>query len=318
MIHSNPFLFAFVLLISIFRLQGQNTNTIQKGSGHFQMVVGCPEDITEINVYYHRPKNFNLNSKIILVVPGAGRNADTYRDAWVSTSEKYNVLVLSPMYPKSAYKFEDYHLGGIIKNPNISESVSWKAGTNEAILDEDKFSYQVNADNKKWLFNDFDRIFDFAVKATQSNQTSYDIFGHSAGGQILHRFVLFHPFSKADRILASNSGFYTLPSFEFNLPFGLKNSSLTRSSLKASFDKNLILFIGEMDNESETRGTLLRSKSVDEQGQHRLERAQYFYHLSQKVSEELETKFNWEIKIVPKIGHNYRKMSQAAGKYLYE
>ncbi|THV59183.1 hypothetical protein EZV76_10125 [Flagellimonas alvinocaridis] len=318
MIHSNPFFFAFAFFISILNLRGQNTDPIQEGSGYFQMEVGNLDDTRKINVYYHRPKNFNPDSKVILVIPGAGRNADTYRDAWIVNSEKYNVLVLSPMYPKSEYGFEDYHLGGIIQNLNISECISWVEGTNEAILYEDKLVYHVNPKKRKWLFNDFDAIFDFAITATQSNQTSYDIFGHSAGGQILHRFALFHPFSKADRILASNSGFYTLPDFGSPLPFGLKNSSLTVDDLKASFGKKLILFIGEMDNENETGGTLLRSKSADQQGYHRLERAQYSYLLSQNNSKKLGAMFNWKIKIVPKIGHDYRKMSQAAGSYLYE
>ena len=44
------------------------------------------------------------------------------------------------------------------------------------------------------------------------------MFGHSAGAQILHRMVLFAPGSRADRIVAANSGFYTLADPDQALP----------------------------------------------------------------------------------------------------
>ena len=48
------------------------------------------------------------------------------------------------------------------------------------------------------------------------------MFGHSAGGQVLHRLAIFRPNNKADRILASNSGWYTIPTITNIFPTGLE------------------------------------------------------------------------------------------------
>ena len=108
------------------------------------------------------------------------------------------------------------------------------------------------------------------------------MFGHSAGGQILHRMVLLHPFSKANRIIAANSGSYTLPDTSAKFPFGIKNISHTAKMLDGAFQKKLTILLGEKDNANETRGRILRSKTADQQGTHRLARGKYFFNFCKK------------------------------------
>ena len=144
------------------------------------------------------------------------------------------------------------------------------------------------------------------------------MFGHSAGAHILHRFALIYPLSKADRMLASNAGSYTLPNTNKSIPFGLKNTGTDDESLKKSFKKELVLFLGELDNEDDKSGKLLRSRSTDRQGTHRLARGKYFYDNSMETAKMLKTKFNWKIEIVDGVGHDQRKMAEAAAMYLYE
>ena len=295
-----------------------NEINIARGSGVFLIEGGEGKKDKTIKVYYHQPNSYTKNSKILIVVPGAGRNGDSYRDAWIAASEKYDVLILSPMYSEQQYGFEDYQMCGLIKNSNLYESIEYIENSNMVKLREADFSFQVNSKHKEWIFRDFDRLFERVVNASQSAQTQYDIFGHSAGGQILHRLALFHPHSKANRILASNSGFYTATDFNLELPFGLKNTPLIADSLKHSFAKKLILFIGELDNQDEKGGTLLRSNTVDQQGLHRLDRAKFFYSLAENKAKEMQSTFNWQLKVIPNIGHNQEKMAKAAAEYLYE
>ena len=294
-----------------------NEVTIEEGSGEFIMQGGKGNEEKSIKVYYHRPKNFQSQSKILIVIPGAGRNADSYRDAWIEESERYSILILSPMYLEREYGFGDYHLCGVIYDLDLKNSVEYVENSNVARLDENAFTFKVNMNADEWIFNDFDRLFAMAVGATNSQQTQYDVFGHSAGGQILHRFALFHPHSKAHRILACNSGFYTMPNFESALPFGLENTPLTKEDLKSSFQKHLILFNGELDNENETRGTLLRSVTVDQQGLHRLERGNSFYQAAKTMAKKMGWDFHWELQVVPQVGHNHKKIGDAAAEYLY-
>ena len=256
-----------------------------------------------------------MESKILIVIPGAGRNGDSYRDAWIEASEKYNVLILSPMYAEDDYSFTDYHLGGIIKDANIRACNEFIVDTNVAVLYEDKLEYNVSQHPEEWIFDDFDDLFEKVVVSTNSNQEHYDMFGHSAGGQILHRLAIFHPFSKANRIIAANSGFFTLPAADIDLPFGIQNTSIDIESLRASFENNLVVMVGELDNEDEDGGTLLRSPTVD---QHRLERGKYFYDYSKLVAKEIGVPFNWNLTLVPNVGHNHRLMAAAAADLLYE
>ncbi len=289
---------------------------ILPGSGAFR--VSGRGRKAPITVFYHRPKSYTADSDILMVIPGAGRNGDSYRDAWIEISEKHGVLVLSPKYAEEAYGFEDYHLGGLIRNSNLLECASYEDHSNRVHLDESCLVFGTTQSPDSLLFPDLDRIFDLVVQQLQSNQTHYDLFGHSAGGQILHRMVLFYPDTKADRILAGNAGFYTLADTSLVLPFGVKSTWVDRSTLAASFGKKLILILGELDNETETGGTMLRSPTVDQQGTHRLERGKYFFRQAQAMASDLNLGYNWELVLVPNVGHNQRKMAEAAGKYLYE
>ncbi|MEO1023103.1 MAG: hypothetical protein AAFW89_11225 [Bacteroidota bacterium] len=271
---------------------------IKDGPGTFWMEGGYDKNKT-IAIHYYKPMSFNQGSRVLLVIPGAGRNGDDYRDAWIELSEQYNLLVLSPEYSEQHYPgFWSYNLGGMIDN-----------------VDVQKQTFSINHDASQWIFGDFDRVFD-AVK-TELNLTSYryDLFGHSAGGQLLHRLAIFEPESKADRILASNAGWYTVPSLSESFPYGLL--SLHETAKELNFGANLILFLGEKDDENETRGHLRRSPEVDKQGLHRLERGIYFYHQSKKIAADSNLTFNWKLEIVPNVGHDYRLMSKKAGEYLY-
>lgn len=295
-----------------------NQIDLKTGAGNFLIEGGAGHKEKTITVFYHKPNNFSPQSSILIVVPGSGRNADEYRDVWIDASEKHNLLILSPRYPEESYGFDLYHMGGLMYDMNIYDHVKEAEHSNEVFLDEETFTFKVNTDSDQWIFNDFDRLFNMVVDSMHSSQTGYDIFGHSAGGQILHRFVLFQPKSKANRILASNSGFYTLPDLNTTLPFGLKNTPVNKESLKNSYSQRLVLFVGEEDDEDETGGILLRSPTVDKQGSHRLERGKYFYQKAKAAADNLETEFNWKLKIIPNVGHDYERMSEASAEYLYE
>lgn len=264
---------------------------LHEGSGNFLMEGGSGHEETWIQVFYHHPERFTARSPILVVMPGAGRNADEYRDAWIEASERHGVLVLSPMYSEEEYDFGGYHMGGLMYSMNLAESVQREEGSNRAHLDEDRFAYRVNRDSAQWIFQDFDRLFDQVVEAVGSQRERYDLFGHSAGGQILHRLVLFHPDARAERILAGNAGFYTLPDTATGLPFGVRNAPVSAADLQKALNRPLVVFVGEKDDATETGGTLLRSPTADRQGTHRLARARHFYQTGRALAERMDVPF---------------------------
>lgn len=294
-------------------------STIHFGSGNFNfnsMRSGSPSLIT---VFYHKPVNYNSESRIVLIIPGAGRNAWEYRDSWVELSEKYNVLVASPFYPEEDYDYAAYHNAGItidIKFNNFTVSEVDGRVNKYYVADRDVVAGDATQ-AEAWLFSDFDGIFDQVVRLTESDRKVYDIFGHSAGGQILHRMAIFHSSSKVDRIIASNSGSYTLPSLDEQYPFGLKGTDFKQKGLPDIFSSKLTLLVGEQDNDEESRGTMLHTPSLDKQGLGRLSRGKSFYNESKKLARELGSNFAWGFCVVEDVGHEHKKMSKAAAKLLY-
>lgn len=290
---------------------------IHSGSGNFVVAGGPGHSDDRLTVFYHRPGGFDATSPILLVIPGAGRDGDEYRDAWIEASEEYGVLILSPMYPEEAYGFGDYHMGGLVEVTNIEEVAHYVENSHEVRLDEGEATYTINASEEEWIFGDFDRIFALAAEAVGSERTGYDIFGHSAGGQILHRMVLLNPGTDAERILAANSGFYTIPDLEARTPFGLADAPVREDDLRKSFARELVLLLGEADDHPEAGGTFLRSPSADRQGMGRLQRGRYFFERGRQKAEEMGAEFIWTLETVPGVGHDFREMSEAAAEYLY-
>lgn len=122
----------------------------------------------------------------------------------------------------------------------------------------------------------------------------YDLFGHSAGGQILHRFALFYKSEKADRILSSNSGWYTVPDYHSDFPAGLKNAPTSIKQITQSFSTKLAVFLGELDNVSETRGDLVKNEGMNMQGLHRLKRGTFFFDSAKRQADVLQADFVWK------------------------
>ncbi|MCO7224588.1 hypothetical protein [Pleionea sp. CnH1-48] len=284
----------------------QSKGYLQSGSGTFNYIRSNAGDQKVIPIHYYRPNNFNADSRVIMVIPGAGRNAWSYRDAWIEASERYNLLVLSPHYSEQDFpRFWSYNLAGMITDVTIDRkkmAISHFKLVNQAV---------------SWLYQDFDAIFHQVKQKVSLSATHYDMFGHSAGGQILHRMALFHPNNKAHRILASNSGWYTTANFSQAFPYGLKNAPLSESDLPLILKQKLILFLGEKDNANETRGHLVHNVMLDQQGTHRLARGKHFFKKAKQLAQKKSLKHQWKIHIVPNVGHDYRKMSAAAANYLY-
>ncbi|NND82094.1 MAG: hypothetical protein HKN50_06680 [Gammaproteobacteria bacterium] len=293
-----------------------NQVDLHKGGGNFVIDGGAAIPGRTITVFYHQPENFNSETPILIVVPGTGRNAWDYRDTWVQHAERNGVLVLAPHYSKEQYDFAAYHMGGVIENFEMNNTQG-DSDNRFYIADED-VRFDINQDRSKWLFADFDRLFELVVTATGSNQQSYDLFGHSAGAQIAHRFALFQPDSKAGRIVAANSGFYTLPNLQKTPLFGLAKTGLGADELARSFEKELILLLGESDNADSSGGTMLHSPKADQQGLGRYERGHYFYSVAQMTASTLAMDFNWQLISVPDTDHDFSAMSEAATRYLYD
>jgi hypothetical protein len=280
---------------------------------------GTGHESARIGVHTYLPESYTPRSPILLIIPGDGRNGADYRDAWIEAAENFGVLIAALAYAEADYDFAAYQMCGVIKDLEVQNMPVGPDGETPAIVrlrDED-ISFSPNPRPETWLFNDFDRVFGLLATAAGSERTGYDLFGHSAGGQILHRAVLFSPRLGADRIIAANAGQYTQPDLGLPLLAGMKDTGMTEVSLAESFARRLTLLLGERDDNAEAGGTLLRTPQLDGFGVYRLERGRNFFAAAAERARALGAEFNWSLDIVPKVGHDFRAMSRAAAKRLY-
>ena len=243
-----------------------------------------------IRVWTYRPESWKDKDKIVFVMHGGGRNADDYLDAWVELADKNNLLIVAPEFENkfSKYTTNDYQEGNLLtffgtKNPK-----------------------------SEWAFTVVENIFDHIKSANDITNEQYDIFGHSAGGQFVHRMVMLMPNSRIGTAIAANSGFYTLPNEKLEFPYGTQNIDI---NLQKSYNKRLIILLGELDNDP-SLGTFRTTNLAMEQGAHRLERGTTFFNSNKKLTNENNWSYNWQIDTIKNVGHNYKKMSKNAMKWL--
>ncbi|TRO66829.1 steryl acetyl hydrolase [Christiangramia sabulilitoris] len=266
---------------------------IENGSDSFVMYSYEHSSRKSIKVWTYKPENWKNRDRILFVMHGGGRNADDYLDAWKEIAEINNVLIIAPEFENkfSKYITNDYQEGNLYtffgsKNP------------------EEEWAYQV-----------IENIFDHLKKTNNITNKNYDIFGHSAGGQFVHRMILLMPEARIENAIAANAGFYTLPTEDLEYPYGLKDTPVTDTSLKKSFNKKMIILLGENDNDPEL-GTFRETELAMQQGRHRLERGSNFFKAASRSAKRKSWDLHWKIDTIQDVGHNYREMSSAAVKYL--
>lgn len=268
------------------------TKKLNNGRDSFVMHAYKDSERKSIKVWTYKPENWNDKDKIVFVMHGGGRNAEDYLNAWVELADKNNLLIVAPEFENkfSKYTTNDYQEGNLFtffgtKNPK-----------------------------SEWAYTVVENIFDHIKSVNSITNEYYDIFGHSAGGQFVHRMVMLMPESRIRTAISANSGFYSLPSEQLEYPYGIKNTDI---DLQKSFNKKLIILLGELDNDP-SLGTFRTTDLAMKQGAHRLERGTTFFNAVKKLKNKNNWILNWEIDTVENIGHNYKEMSKSSIEYIMD
>ncbi len=245
-----------------------------------------------IKVFYSEPPKINDKTKVVMVMAGRQRNADEYMDSWVSWAAKNNYLVLSP-------QFDD---------ENWPEPLGYNFGN----IATGKEANNTPNPRSKWAFTVIEQLFENSRKKFSIKAEKYLLFGHSAGGQFVHRFMLFMPENKVGLAIAANPGFYTLPDPSIKFPYGLKNSPAAVSSqdIKRWTASGLILMRGTAD--IQRTENLRQTPEADVQGKNRFERAGFMFDQIRKT----DPKSNWRLVDVPGVAHDQKGMAEAAQRLL--
>ena len=286
-----------ITLITV-ALIANSCNQTPKIPEHFTETTGVTEFYyapldTVINVFYHIPEGGDIRRMPILFsIHGTVRNADDYRDYFIKLADSLGFMVFAPQFVNRGLfaGTPGYNLGRMYDENNAVRP------------------------REQWTFTIIEHLFDFIVEDLGSRQTQYDMYGHSAGSQFVHRFLYFMPEARVRKAIAANAGWYTLPDFTVELPYGLKDSPATPEMLKKAFAGKMYIALGTEDN-NHAASDLRRCENTDKQGIHRFERGHFFWENAQINSAGMP--FNWELVIVPGIAHSGRRMAAETIHLLY-
>lgn len=272
------------------RLEAGGPDRDRAGSFIFTDVKGNAQK--PLTVWYYHPSGFGADSPIVFVMHGMKRNAEHYRDRWATYAQQHGFFLVVPEFSQSLYEGQTYNFGNM-------------ATKDGKFVSEDR-----------WGFSVIEHLFDYIREATNNHSSRYFIYGHSAGGQFVHRMVLFKTDARIRTAIAANPGVYALPSFAAKFPYGLGGSGMTLEQLKMALGKDFVLLIGEKDSD-EKDPHLSKVSEAMAQGKDRLERAHHFSYVAGQQATELGVEFKWRFQTVPGATHRDSQMAAAAMQLLF-
>ena len=247
----------------------------------------------DLKIWTYRPADSTPNTPIVFIMHGTNRDGDRYRDEWVDLAEKEKFIVVAPEFPRAEFPGAiGYNLGYIL--------------TDEGGEPRPK---------DQWAFSAIEPIFDEVRRLTRTKNKTYAMYGHSAGAQFVHRFVFFVPEARLTRAVAANAGWYTLPTFDQDYPYGLSGTGLAPDTLNAALGSKLVVLLGTADNDPNHR-SLRRTPEANAQGPHRFARGHTFFDTGKKRATQESVPFSWKIQYAPGIGHKNGLMANFAAGYL--
>jgi len=271
---------------------GGSRRALVEGSGRFVFEDTAENPGKQIPVWYHRPAGDLSAMPVIFVLPGRFRNADGYRDHWVPLSREYGFLVVAPEFSMEHFPgMWRYGIGNVsrVTGERKPESV-WIPTLIEKIFDTLRGDYGVTADR-------------------------YDLFGRSAGAQLVHRMILFKSGSRVRTAIAANPGWYTMPDDSVGIPYGTANAGIDRETFRAAFAMDLVILLGTADKNS-NHPFLRRAPEATAQGRHRLERGRNFFAKARKFAAGICSPFAWRLEYADGVGHSSHRMARFAARIL--
>lgn len=236
-----------------------------------------------MNVFLHRPSGWRPGGPAVVALHGMGRNAAGYRDSWIAPAEAHGFLLICPEFSEAQFPGMRFYNFGNVQAPE-----------------------------PEWTFAALDRAVDAALGMPGR---PFALYGHSAGAQFVHRYLLLTGAPRARRIVIANAGWYSWPSLDIAFPHGLGQIAATEPGLRAALARPVTILLGEADNDP-AHHQLRRDAATDAQGLHRFERGQNFFAAARGAAEARGLPFGWSLATVPGVAHSGAGMAPAAADIL--
>jgi poly(3-hydroxybutyrate) depolymerase len=239
-------------------------------------------------VFFALPERIARDTPVVVVMHGVNRDADRYCDEWAGLARQHGFIAVCPQFSAADFPGALGYNTGYFTAPD---------GTARPRL--------------QWSFAAIEPLFDDVRARFGTQAPRYSIYGHSAGAQFVHRYVLFMPEARLDTAIAANAGWYTMPDRAVAFPYGLGGTPVGEAALGPALGKPLTVLLGTADTDR-ADPNLRKTPEADAQGPHRFARGQAFFARGQQVAAVADIPFGWRLERVPGIAHSNAGMAKAA------
>jgi len=234
------------------------------------------------------PHGFTADTPVLLVHHGVGRNGADYRDYWMKLVDEAGVLAIAIEFSEAAFPTHRwYHFGNL---HNADDTANPRA----------QWTYGIDA-----------RLFDALRAQGVTTCDRYGLFGHSAGGQFVHRMLSFGFRDRVAVAVSANAGTYAMPDLEIPWPFGLGETDVDPPALRSFLGFPITVLTGTHDIKTTGRFFPKGPRSM-RQGPHRHARAHTYVRAGHEAAQALRARCAWTVIDVPDVGHDGERMSIAA------
>lgn len=264
---------------------------IAPGAGHFLYRDSAFPDLP-ITVFTYRPQARAETLRVVFIQHGFTRNGEDYRNFWVPAADRYSLLIIAPTFDNEQFPTTDNYNDGA--HSRLPARAARAQDLTYAILP---------------------RLWEQLLKSGVRSNDAPILFGHSAGGQFSHRLLATQGCGPFKAVLPANPGWYTLPSMDLPFPEGLGGIGLDDQAVERWLAAPMHIFAGDQDIGHDPN--LPGHPAALRQGSTRFERAQFMMRFAREEALRRGVPCNWQITIVPGVGHDAAAMSHAAAKWLF-
>ena len=174
----------------------------------------------------------------------------------------------------------------------------------------------INERSDSYINKSISLFFNYFKSRFALNANTYKMFGHSAGAQFTHRYMLLSNDQRVSDTVIANAGWYTFLNGE-QYPYGIKDTPIEISSshIRWFMSNKTSLLIGSIDT---NLNNVNSSAGAQKQGITRVDRADNYFKSLIDISDKKEIPFRWSYKVINDVGHDYQKMTPIAASILFQ
>ena len=248
-------------------------------------------DKPDVEILYITPNAINEDTEVIFVIHGNSRNADDYLSAWIPLVQNKNVIIAAPNFDKKNFRYF-------------------------FLLESAESNGSINERSDSYINKSISLFFNYFKSRFALNANTYKMFGHSAGAQFTHRYMLLSDDQRISDTVIANAGWYTFLNGE-QYPYGIKDTPIEISSshIRWFMSNKTSLLIGSIDT---NLNNVNSSAGAQKQGITRVDRADNYFKSLIDISDKKEIPFRWSYKVINDVGHDYQKMTPIAASILLQ